>query len=239
MNGLGTDGRAPELLQTGLVWWRGGIGLGSGLIGASLDDGLAGVGSLLAEGIEETETGSERHDGCLFGVIDWLKVEREVALAKKERFAAAFRRYQTRCRNAEQERSLCQRLPFPRKCLPCLSRIRRSATATFDCRESRGWKQLNTRLNPHIQSCRSSNPSPRRSRSCASTTAKPRNPAPPSGKPPSFRRPSFRCATDSLTLDHSSFLTQQYPAMKKANPHTPILIREALEVEPRVWARYG
>ncbi|CAD0111057.1 unnamed protein product, partial [Aureobasidium uvarum] len=26
--------------------------------------------------------------------------------------------------------------------------------------------------------------------------------------------------------------------MKKANPHTPILIREALEVEPRVWARY-
>ena len=70
MNGLGTDGRAPELLQTGLVWWRGGIGLGSGLIGASLDDGLAGVGSLLAEGIEETETGSERHDGCPLGVID-------------------------------------------------------------------------------------------------------------------------------------------------------------------------
>jgi NADH dehydrogenase (ubiquinone) 1 alpha subcomplex subunit 2 len=27
--------------------------------------------------------------------------------------------------------------------------------------------------------------------------------------------------------------------MKKANPHTPILIREALEVEPKVWARYG
>ncbi|KAI4842471.1 hypothetical protein E4T44_07291 [Aureobasidium sp. EXF-8845] len=26
--------------------------------------------------------------------------------------------------------------------------------------------------------------------------------------------------------------------MKKANPHTPILIREALEVEPKVWARY-
>jgi len=27
--------------------------------------------------------------------------------------------------------------------------------------------------------------------------------------------------------------------MKKNNPHTPILIREALDVEPKVWARYG
>lgn len=27
--------------------------------------------------------------------------------------------------------------------------------------------------------------------------------------------------------------------MKKHNPHTPILIREALDVEPKVYARYG
>lgn len=26
--------------------------------------------------------------------------------------------------------------------------------------------------------------------------------------------------------------------MKKNNPHTPILIREAMGVEPKVWARY-
>jgi NADH dehydrogenase (ubiquinone) 1 alpha subcomplex subunit 2 len=27
--------------------------------------------------------------------------------------------------------------------------------------------------------------------------------------------------------------------MKKHNPHTPIMIREALGVEPKVYARYG
>lgn len=27
--------------------------------------------------------------------------------------------------------------------------------------------------------------------------------------------------------------------MKKHNPHTPILIREALEVEPKIWTRFG
>jgi NADH dehydrogenase (ubiquinone) 1 alpha subcomplex subunit 2 len=27
--------------------------------------------------------------------------------------------------------------------------------------------------------------------------------------------------------------------MKKHNPHTPIMIREALGVEPKVFARYG
>ena len=36
-----------------------------------------------------------------------------------------------------------------------------------------------------------------------------------------------------------SFLTRAYPTMKKNNPHTPIMIREALGVEPRVLARYG
>ncbi|KAI9823469.1 MAG: hypothetical protein M1832_002480 [Thelocarpon impressellum] len=35
-----------------------------------------------------------------------------------------------------------------------------------------------------------------------------------------------------------SFLTRAYPTMKKANPHTPILIRGALGVGPRVWARH-
>ncbi|RPA80203.1 NADH-ubiquinone oxidoreductase subunit [Ascobolus immersus RN42] len=35
-----------------------------------------------------------------------------------------------------------------------------------------------------------------------------------------------------------NFLTKSYPVMKKANPETPILIREALDTEPRVWARF-
>jgi len=36
-----------------------------------------------------------------------------------------------------------------------------------------------------------------------------------------------------------SFLTRAYPTMKKNNPHTPIMIREALDIEPKVYARYG
>lgn len=36
-----------------------------------------------------------------------------------------------------------------------------------------------------------------------------------------------------------SFLTRAYPTMKRNNAYTPILIREALGVEPKVWARYG
>jgi hypothetical protein len=31
---------------------------------------------------------------------------------------------------------------------------------------------------------------------------------------------------------------KSYPTMKKHNPHTPILIREAQNAEPKVWARY-
>ncbi|CAD0084827.1 unnamed protein product [Aureobasidium vineae] len=52
---------------------------------------------------------------------------------------------------------------------------------------------------------------------------------------------SFSKALKELRFHHcqtSEHSAAQYPAMKKANPHTPILIREALEVEPRVWARY-
>lgn len=40
-------------------------------------------------------------------------------------------------------------------------------------------------------------------------------------------------------IDCSSFLIRTYPTMKKHNPHVPILIREAQDVEPKVWARYG
>jgi hypothetical protein len=36
-----------------------------------------------------------------------------------------------------------------------------------------------------------------------------------------------------------SFLLRTYPTMKKHNPHTPILIREASNTQPKVWARYG
>ena len=37
---------------------------------------------------------------------------------------------------------------------------------------------------------------------------------------------------------HSTFLTRAYPTMKKNNPHTPIMLREALGVSPKMWARY-
>jgi len=40
------------------------------------------------------------------------------------------------------------------------------------------------------------------------------------------------------TSEHRAFLTRAYPTMKKNNPYTPILIREALGVEPKIWARY-
>ena len=66
VDSLRTDGRRPELLKARLRRsWDCGIGVGCGRVCASLSDGLAGVGSLLAEGIEETETGSERHGCCL------------------------------------------------------------------------------------------------------------------------------------------------------------------------------
>ncbi|ELQ36272.1 NADH-ubiquinone oxidoreductase 10.5 kDa subunit [Pyricularia oryzae Y34] len=44
------------------------------------------------------------------------------------------------------------------------------------------------------------------------------------------------------TADHSagvrSFLMRAYPTMKKNNPTTPILIREAAGTIPKVYARY-
>ncbi|KAJ5600509.1 NADH-ubiquinone oxidoreductase 10.5 kDa subunit [Penicillium hetheringtonii] len=35
-----------------------------------------------------------------------------------------------------------------------------------------------------------------------------------------------------------SFINRAYPTMKKHNPHTPIMMREASGTEPRVFARY-
>ena len=40
------------------------------------------------------------------------------------------------------------------------------------------------------------------------------------------------------TILYRSFLTKSYPTMKKHNPHTPIMIREASGIEPKVYARY-
>jgi len=36
-----------------------------------------------------------------------------------------------------------------------------------------------------------------------------------------------------------SFLTRAYPIMKKNNPSTPIMLREAAGTLPKVYARYG
>ncbi|KAK5129022.1 hypothetical protein LTR85_000355 [Meristemomyces frigidus] len=46
------------------------------------------------------------------------------------------------------------------------------------------------------------------------------------------------CQTSEHSNAVRSFLTRAYPTMKHHNPHTPIMIREALGIEPRVFARY-
>lgn len=46
-------------------------------------------------------------------------------------------------------------------------------------------------------------------------------------------------ATEANGLRRRNFITKSYPTMKKHNPHTPIMIREASGVEPKVYARYG
>ncbi|KAA8893170.1 NADH-ubiquinone oxidoreductase 105 kDa subunit [Sphaerosporella brunnea] len=46
------------------------------------------------------------------------------------------------------------------------------------------------------------------------------------------------CQTGERSAAVRQFLTKSYPVMKKHNPHTPILIREASGTEPRVFARY-
>jgi len=42
-----------------------------------------------------------------------------------------------------------------------------------------------------------------------------------------------------LMVVYRNFLTKSYPTMKKHNPHTPIMLREASGIEPKVYARYG
>ncbi|KAJ6113354.1 NADH-ubiquinone oxidoreductase 10.5 kDa subunit [Penicillium sp. IBT 18751x] len=46
------------------------------------------------------------------------------------------------------------------------------------------------------------------------------------------------CQTSEASAPVRSFLHRAYPTMKKHNPHTPIMMREASGTEPRVFARY-
>ncbi|KAL7271665.1 hypothetical protein RUND412_005554 [Rhizina undulata] len=46
------------------------------------------------------------------------------------------------------------------------------------------------------------------------------------------------CQTGEKSAAVRAFLEKSYPVMKKHNPNTPILIREAFGTEPRVFARY-
>ncbi|KAA8643383.1 hypothetical protein EYZ11_003405 [Aspergillus tanneri] len=47
------------------------------------------------------------------------------------------------------------------------------------------------------------------------------------------------CQTSEQSAATRSFLQRAYPTMKKHNPHTPIMMREAAGTLPRVYARYG
>ncbi|KAL3473520.1 thioredoxin-like protein [Aspergillus californicus] len=47
------------------------------------------------------------------------------------------------------------------------------------------------------------------------------------------------CQSSDQSAATRSFLKRAYPTMKKHNPHTPILIREASGTLPRVYARFG
>ncbi|EMD96093.1 hypothetical protein COCHEDRAFT_1019537 [Bipolaris maydis C5] len=46
------------------------------------------------------------------------------------------------------------------------------------------------------------------------------------------------CQTSEHSAATRNFLTRSYPAMKKANPSIPIMIREASGTEPTVFARF-
>ncbi|PMD27884.1 NADH dehydrogenase, alpha subcomplex, subunit 2 [Hyaloscypha hepaticicola] len=46
------------------------------------------------------------------------------------------------------------------------------------------------------------------------------------------------CQTGEHSGPTRSFLARAYPTMKKNNPHTPIMLREAAGTQPRVYARY-
>lgn len=45
--------------------------------------------------------------------------------------------------------------------------------------------------------------------------------------------------SEQLTVATRTFIKRAYPTMKKHNPETPILIREATGVAPKVFARYS
>ncbi|KAI9737961.1 MAG: hypothetical protein M1834_009331 [Cirrosporium novae-zelandiae] len=47
------------------------------------------------------------------------------------------------------------------------------------------------------------------------------------------------CQTSEPSAATRSFLTRVYPIMKKNNPYTPIMLREAVDTPPTVYARYG
>ncbi|KKY15547.1 putative nadh-ubiquinone oxidoreductase 105 kda subunit [Phaeomoniella chlamydospora] len=47
------------------------------------------------------------------------------------------------------------------------------------------------------------------------------------------------CHTSNASDAMRTFLKRAYPTMKKNNPYIPIMMREAQDVEPRIWARYG
>ncbi|KAK0110082.1 hypothetical protein ONS95_002738 [Cadophora gregata] len=46
------------------------------------------------------------------------------------------------------------------------------------------------------------------------------------------------CQTGEHSVATRSFLARTYPTMKKHNPNTPIMLREAAGTQPRVYARY-
>ncbi|ELR10571.1 hypothetical protein VC83_00223 [Pseudogymnoascus destructans] len=46
------------------------------------------------------------------------------------------------------------------------------------------------------------------------------------------------CQTGETSNATRSFLARAYPTMKKYNPSTPIMIREAAGTQPQVFARY-
>ncbi|KAK1590668.1 thioredoxin-like protein [Colletotrichum navitas] len=47
------------------------------------------------------------------------------------------------------------------------------------------------------------------------------------------------CQTGEHSAATRSFVARAYPTMKKNNPQTPILLREAAGTLPKVYARYG
>ncbi|KAH8811458.1 thioredoxin-like protein [Xylogone sp. PMI_703] len=46
------------------------------------------------------------------------------------------------------------------------------------------------------------------------------------------------CQTAEHSAATRTFISRAYPVMKKSNPHTPIMIREAAGTLPKVYARY-